>query len=84
MAESNHSAHSGDHGCCSTHGADSAGLVIDPVCGMTVDPQTTAHHASHAGHDYHFCSARCREKFIADPEAQLNKADAPPVEAPPG
>ena len=85
MTESKQSAHSGDHGCCGSHGEHAAGLVIDPVCGMTVDPQKTAHHASHAGHDYHFCSARCREKFIADPEAQLNKsAAAAVVDAPPG
>ncbi len=27
--------------------------VIDPICGMQVDPLTTAHHATHAGADYH-------------------------------
>ncbi|MBD8874029.1 heavy metal translocating P-type ATPase [Rhodanobacter sp. DHB23] len=48
-------------------------LVKDPVCGMTVDPQTTAHHATHDGHDYHFCAARCREKFEADPAAYLGE-----------
>src|SRR3546814_10403470 len=46
---------------------------LDLVCGMTVDPEKTAHHATYAGHDYHFCSAGCREKFIADPDAHLNK-----------
>ena len=39
----------------------------DPVCGMTVDPAKAKHHAEHAGHSYVFCSARCREKFNADP-----------------
>ena len=62
-----------------------AGTVIDPVCGMTVDPLTTAHHASHAGSDYHFCSARCREKFVADPETYLSPGTAAPApEAPAG
>jgi Cu+-exporting ATPase len=42
--------------------------AIDPVCGMTVDPHTSKHRAVHAGHSYHFCSARCREKFLAEPE----------------
>ncbi|WP_031303708.1 P-type ATPase, partial [Sphingobium quisquiliarum] len=51
---------------------------------MTVDPEKTAHHATYAGHDYHFCSAGCREKFIADPEAHLNKSAVEPVDAPPG
>ena len=59
-----------------------SGLVKDPVCGMTVDPQTTAHHAEHAGHDYYFCSARCREKFMADPAACLGEREpAPPAPA---
>ncbi|MFC7300209.1 heavy metal translocating P-type ATPase [Cognatiluteimonas weifangensis] len=43
-------------------------LATDPVCGMQVDPARTPHHAAHAGHDYHFCAARCRERFLAAPE----------------
>jgi hypothetical protein len=30
---------------------------------MTVDPATTPHHATHAGATFHFCAARCRERF---------------------
>ncbi|MGH8214635.1 MAG: heavy metal translocating P-type ATPase, partial [Rhodanobacteraceae bacterium] len=45
--------------------------AIDPVCGMTVDPRTSKHRAVHAGHTYHFCSAGCREKFVAEPERYL-------------
>src|SRR3546814_1745019 len=44
------------------------GRVTDPVCGMQVDPATTPHHADHAGAHFHFCSERCRAKFVADPE----------------
>ena len=84
MAESKHSAHSGDHGCCGNHDAHAANLVIDPVCGMTVDPQKTAHHATHAGRDYHLCSAGGREKFVGDPEHYLNKSADRVVDAPPG
>jgi Cu+-exporting ATPase len=40
----------------------------DPVCGMSVDPATSSHRAEHAGHAYFFCGARCRERFIAEPE----------------
>ncbi|MDO9499311.1 YHS domain-containing protein, partial [Falsiroseomonas sp.] len=47
--------------------AAASGTVNDPVCGMKVDPAKTAHHADHAGHAYHFCSAGCRTKFIAEP-----------------
>ena len=46
--------------------------VKDPVCGMTVDPATTAHHHELAGTTYHFCSAGCRTKFIADPHRYLH------------
>jgi len=42
-------------------------LVKDPVCGMDVDPTTTAYHSVHDGHTYSFCSERCRAKFEADP-----------------
>jgi xanthine dehydrogenase accessory factor len=40
---------------------------IDPVCGMTVEVATARHRATHAGREYLFCNARCREKFLADP-----------------
>ena len=54
----------------------------DPVCGMTVDPHATPHHAEHAGRIHHFCAARCREKFMADPSAYLDgRKPAPPASA---
>ena len=43
------------------------GLVIDLVCGMTVDPHTAKHRADHAGHPYYFCSQGCHTKFVAEP-----------------
>ena len=59
------------------HGSDLApGGALDPVCGMTVEPGTTPHHASHDGHEFHFCSAGCKTKFEADPAAF--STDAPP------
>jgi len=51
---------------------------------MAVDPARTAHHARHAGRDYHFCSAGCRSKFLAGPDRWLNKAEAPADPARPG
>jgi Cu+-exporting ATPase len=63
----------------------SAVTVVDPVCGMQVDPAGTPHHATHAGNDYHFCSARCRERFIAEPTKYLVPATgAPEIAAPAG
>jgi Cu+-exporting ATPase len=50
--------------------------VIDPVCGMQVDPATTAHHVGHAGTDYYFCSARCRDRFSANPAPYLSPETA--------
>jgi Cu+-exporting ATPase len=55
----------------------------DPVCGMMVDPLATPHHAEHGGAAYHFCNPRCREKFIANPDAYLRPA-TPPAPARPG
>ncbi|HWF75808.1 MAG TPA: heavy metal translocating P-type ATPase [Caulobacteraceae bacterium] len=54
----------------------------DPVCGMSVDPAKTAHHAEHAGATYHFCGAGCRAKFVADPQRYLSPHEA--TSAPPG
>jgi Cu+-exporting ATPase len=58
--------------------------VIDPVCGMTVDPTSSKHRFDHGGHTFHFCSARCREKFAANPNSYLRPETAksePPVAA---
>jgi P-type Cu+ transporter len=55
---------------------------IDPVCGMTVDPQTTAHRQSLAGNIYYFCSAGCQAKFAADPPKYLGSAAGKPPPAP--
>ncbi|HET7611747.1 MAG TPA: heavy metal translocating P-type ATPase [Rhodanobacteraceae bacterium] len=72
------------HSCCGGAAPDAraAGVAtkpkaqsaIDPVCGMTVDPHTSKHRVVHDGHAYHFCSAHCREKFVAAPERYLTPA----------
>jgi P-type Cu+ transporter len=49
------------------------GGIIDPVCGMTVDPRAAKHRADHRGHTYYFCSAGCRSKFISDPQKYLGE-----------
>jgi hypothetical protein len=45
-----------------------AGYAIDPVCGMQVQTGNAPAHTSHAGRTYWFCSDRCRERFVANPE----------------
>jgi Cu+-exporting ATPase len=42
--------------------------MIDPVCGMTVEPDTAAAAWEHDGRTYHFCSVGCMERFRQDPE----------------
>jgi Cu+-exporting ATPase len=82
-------------GCCSGQGdhadhahhhhdhAAAAATVQDPVCGMSVDPATSKHRFEHRGETFHFCSARCRENFAADPAKYLEKK-APAQDAPAG
>jgi Cu+-exporting ATPase len=48
-------------------------LERDVVCGMSVDPATAKNYAEHRGKTYYFCSSRCREKFLADPEKYLSQ-----------
>ncbi len=50
---------------------------LDPVCGMTVEPQKAAGTYSYKGRDYYFCSKRCIEKFRADPEGYLSPRPKP-------
>jgi P-type Cu+ transporter len=50
------------------HGTTSA---IGPVCGMTVDPDAAKHRHMRDGQTYYFCSANCREKFVAEPAMYL-------------
>jgi P-type Cu+ transporter len=51
--------------------------AIDPVCGMTVDPQHAAGTSSYQGRTYYFCSKGCVAKFEADPEKYLHPAAKP-------
>ncbi|WP_165405523.1 heavy metal translocating P-type ATPase [Bradyrhizobium genosp. SA-3] len=78
----------GDHAGHAHHHAheqgDAATKVLDPVCGMTVDPATSKHHLTHHGETFHFCSAGCRTKFAADPAKYLAKDKAPEPEMPAG
>ncbi len=46
---------------------------IDPVCGMTVQPETAAGSFEHDGKVYHFCSRHCVKKFSESPEKFLTK-----------
>jgi Cu+-exporting ATPase len=45
--------------------------VLDPVCGMMVDPDRAAGHVDHNGTTYYFCSKSCVAKFSANPDKYL-------------
>lgn len=40
----------------------------DPVCGMSVNPNTATYRCEHDGVTQHFCAQNCLEQFKADPE----------------
>ena len=60
----------------------SAENVVDPVCGMTVNPHTTSHRHVHQGRPYYFCSPSCQQKFVADPAKYLGTQTSQPLEPP--
>jgi len=54
--------------------------VVDPVCGMTIDPADAVGHFDYKGQTYYFCAESCLEQFRDNPEQFLNpdlKAAAP-------
>ncbi|SHF54074.1 Cu+-exporting ATPase [Devosia limi DSM 17137] len=71
-----HHHHGYDH-----HGrhqrADGDHQARDPVCGMSVDPANAEFSTEHAGETYYFCSAKCHDKFVANPGAYLTETEAP-------
>jgi Cu+-exporting ATPase len=69
--------------CCGGKHGDgdkaASATAIDPVCGMRLDPATAKHRFAYSGQDYFFCSARCRERFEAEPEKFLQPKQAEPA-----
>jgi Cu+-exporting ATPase len=51
--------------------------AVDPVCGMTVDPQHAAGSSAYEGKTYFFCSKGCLAKFESNPEKYLRPAAQP-------
>jgi Cu+-exporting ATPase len=48
-----------------------SGPVVDPVCGMKIDPANAKYHTERAGTTYYFCSGNCQGKFLDDPNKYL-------------
>ncbi len=59
-------------------------VVEDPVCGMTVTPESAAGSFAHNGKTYYFCSRQCLNKFRDDPEHYLNRPPEPMMSQPVG
>ena len=55
-------------------GEATADSATDPVCSMKVRVVATTPHATHAGQRYHFCSERCRDRFVAEPARYVKLA----------
>ena len=51
---------------------------IDLVCGMTVTDLTKPH-TEWQGQNYYFCSEKCQQKFVANPEVYVKTEDAASV-----
>jgi YHS domain-containing protein len=52
-------------------GETMATKVIDPVCGMEVDPDTAEWKTEYKGQTYYFCAPGCQRTFEKDPEKFL-------------
>ena len=69
------SDHGHDHATDLHHDEDSTASVIDPVCGMTVEPDSARGrglHSSYQGRDFFFCGKGCKLEFDDDPEKYLD------------
>ncbi len=49
----------------------------DPVCGMSVNPETAVHKHLHNGQMFYFCCKHCLDKFVDEPSKYLSSASAP-------
>ncbi len=58
---------------------ETATTVLDPVCGMNIDPAEAAGQSLYRGTTYFFCSPSCKERFDADPERYLSPDNRQPA-----
>ena len=80
-------AHQHNSDCCSGHAplqgpkpaAAKDGKARDPICGMSVTIETAKHKAQVGELEFFFCSAGCRERFVAAPQAYLDVRKTDPV-----
>lgn len=46
---------------------------VDPVCGMSVDPDTATAKTVHDGVEIYFCAQGCKKAFDAHPEKYMSQ-----------
>ncbi len=66
----------------STASVATAPKAKDPVCGMSVDPQTARARLDHNGTAYYFCCQGCADKFRGNPDIYLAGLTAEPLRMP--
>src|SRR5215469_6128753 len=67
-ASASHGKTSNSHGGPAASDPAPGATVIDPVCGMQVNPATAAAHRDTGGSIVYFCSAGCAAAFDAEPQ----------------
>ena len=76
--------HAGHRGHSTVAAAKPGGEVerqhsaIDPVCGMSVDPDHAEYRSFQKGDSYYFCSAGCKETFDKDPDKYIARQRTEP------
>jgi len=50
--------------------------VTDPVCGMSIEPDTAAGSYDYEGKTYYFCSPSCLQKFQAEPAKFIKQLES--------
>lgn len=45
--------------------------VLDPVCGMMVNPEIAVAHSEYNGKSYYFCAPGCKAAFDKNPKKYL-------------
>jgi Cu+-exporting ATPase len=51
-------------------------MIRDHVCDMEVDERTAAASYEYEDDTYYFCSEKCKNKFVDDPESYVSRLES--------
>ena len=51
-------------------------MIRDHVCDMDVDEGTAPQQYDYEGDTYYFCSEKCKNKFVDDPESYVSRLES--------